>query len=256
MKPAEYDKILELEENNWWYLSRRALVKDYLNSHFGCDANRNILDIASAAGTNFFKFSDYGKLIGVDLAEESIRICRSRGLTRLIQADGGDLPFKKESFDLVFAFDAIEHIQDDRAALNGFLRVLKPDGRVIITVPAHQVLWSQHDTAFHHFRRYSKAELTKKLQDCGFEIERMTYWSATLFFPVLVARKLNTLTQRLLHKTPQSDFFLKLPSIFEKVLGWIQSLERVLISRGISFPVGVSLFCVARKASLEIQKAS
>ena len=156
MKSEEYTKLFEIEQNNWWYKSRRRLINNYLRDNFVPKQSRLILDVATAAGTNLFEFNRFGKIIGIDIAQESLKICQSRNIKDLICGDAMNLPFANNSFDMVFAFDALEHFSDDHKTVSGFYDTLKPQGKLLITAPAFMALWSEHDEAFHHFRRYKK----------------------------------------------------------------------------------------------------
>lgn len=246
MNPDEYTKILELEENNWWYRSRRRIIDNYLECTLIPSSERMILDIASAAGTNFMKFNKYGNIIGIDISEESLNICRKRDITNLVQADAMYLPFKDNTFDLVFSFDSFEHLDNDESSISRLSNIIKSCGTMIITVPAFMFLWSTHDESFHHVRRYRKNELKEKLERYGFDVEYITYWSTTFFFPVFIFRKLKNLF-RDNNGEVRSDFFQNIPAGIEKVLYYIQYLESLLIKRKISLPFGVSLFCIAHR---------
>jgi SAM-dependent methyltransferase len=156
------------------------------------------------------------------------------------------LPFQAKSFDLVCAFDVIEHIDDGEPALQEIYRVLKPDGSMIITVPALMSLWSQHDDVNHHYLRYTKTTLRNATRKF-FKEKYCSYYNC-LLFPVIA-------TQRYLAKIfpfqfkkegAGSDFSLKLPSFFEESLFWFFQSERHLIKYHIRLPVGVSILYEGR----------
>ena len=132
MNPEEYEKIYKMEDTNWWYVSRRRIIKNHLSELNLQRNNLLILDIASAAGTNFFKFSDLGRIVGVDISKHSIDLCKQRGIKDIIQADAQKLPFNKKLFDLVFAFDALEHLKQDRGTLDHLYSLLISTKGVIL----------------------------------------------------------------------------------------------------------------------------
>jgi SAM-dependent methyltransferase len=248
MEHKEFELMLKDEQSHWWYKARRKVVANYLNKYFQGRARAMILDIASACGANFVNYKKYGTVYGVDISEESIAFCRSKGINRIARSDVQTLPFRNGAFEIVIALDALEHFEDDIKALSEIKRVIKPGGILIITAPAMNILWSQHDRAFHHIRRYSSGELCKKLKGSGFIIEFITYRLFFLFLPVLIFRKFRDLVQLTAAKTLQrSDFHIALPSMFSTLLGYIGRLEEYVIDKKGRFPIGVSLFCAAKK---------
>ena len=120
----------------------------------------------------------------LDLSAKALSFCRDRGLEQLVRGDAAQPPFGDGTFDIVLALDLIEHVEDDRAALSGLWRVLKPGGRLIVFTPAFQFLWSAQDRVSHHFRRYTAPELRSKLVEAGYAIDKLSY-ANTLLFPVV-----------------------------------------------------------------------
>lgn len=246
MRQEELEKIYKIEQNHWWYLSRKRITRALFRDEFHNQNNLKILDIASACGMNFEYFKSWGQVFGIDISLQSIKFCKSRGIHRIVQADAMRLPVKRNYFDAILAFDALEHFSDDRLALREFYRVLKTRGRLFINVPALMMLWSPHDLAFHHIRRYSASEIKEKLGDCGFVVSRISYWSCFLMPFVYLVRK----ARRVFWKrevAPKSDFFMPLPFFIENILDKIQRFEFCFIKRGLNLPFGVSLICSAYK---------
>lgn len=244
MEFEEFKKMYETEETHWWYRSRTSIVRDTLKKIYGDRDNLKILDLATAVGNNFKNFDKRGELYGIDISWESIKYCKERGIDRIIRGDAMKLPFKDGAFDLVIALDAFEHFEDDRRAMREILRVLNRGGYLIATVPALMLLWSTHDEAFHHQRRYAKKELSGKLNATGFTDEHITYWTSFLMPPIYLFRKIRGFYR---DKEHVSDFYTELPSAICQFLERALTLERAAISKGITVPLGVSLFCVARK---------
>ena len=245
MDPAEFEQMFQVEETNWWYRSRRFLVRRQVRAEAKrLNRRLKILDVACATGMSFRFLSDLGDIIGIDISEETIRLCHRRGITDIVRCDAMELPFTDGSFDLVLALDAFEHFEDDRKAMAEMHRVLKDDGAAIVTVPAFMFLWSPHDDSFHHIRRYTRPELGEKLERAGLRPLRISYYSFFLMPPVYVFRKIRSVLGRGADK--KSDFFVSIPAWAEYVLKGIMAVERFIL-RFVNLPFGVSLFSVIRK---------
>lgn len=243
MDTAEFDKMFEVEERNWWYRGRRALVSKWVARHARQRGRRlRILDVACATGMSFRFLSQYGDIRGIDISEETIRLCKTRGIDRIVRCDAMKLPFRDGSFDLVLALDALEHFPDDALAIREIRRVARPDALVLVTVPAYMFLWSPHDVAFHHFRRYTRGELGAKLRAGGLRPGKLSYYSMTALPPVFAMRKLRGAAQGA--RPAHSDFFLELPRPLEAILYAIMRAEIGLMD-AVSLPFGVSLFCAS-----------
>lgn len=248
MEAAEYDKIREVEERSGWYRARRALVAHWL-ARRRRDAGRplRILDVACAAGMGWRHFSRYGEVTGIDLSAETVRLCRAGGVEGVVRCDAQRLPFRDGSFDVVLSLDALEHLPDDALGIAEMRRVARDDALLLVTVPAFQFLWSPHDVAFHHFRRYTRGELGRKLRAGGLAPRKLSYWSTSVLPPVWALRKLRGAAQR--DAAPAtSDFFLRLPGALESLLYGVLRAELALM-RAIDLPFGVSLFAACAKAS-------
>jgi SAM-dependent methyltransferase len=241
---AEFDKMFEVEETNWWYRGRRALVTKWVRRHFQARGRPlQILDIACATGMSFRFLSQFGAIRGIDISRETIRLCKTRGIDRIVQCDAMKLPFRDQSFDVVLALDALEHFPDDELAIREIRRVARPDALVLVTVPAYMFLWSPHDVAYHHFRRYTRGELGRKLERGGLKLNKLSYYSMSVLPPVFVMRKLRGAAQG--DGPAHSDFFLKLPRPIESALYGVMRAEIGLMD-AVSLPFGVSLFCASQ----------
>lgn len=239
MQEAEFLKLKEQGEDHWWYRARRRLVELVLRKHFSMAAGLQILDLGSACGDNFAFAGHFGSVVGIDLSPTAIRICRDKGISSIVQGDAQALPFDDQSFDVVIALDIFEHLPDDRLAIRETFRVLKPGGILIANVPAFMSLFSAHDQAFNHLRRYQERELIEKLRTCGFETSTRSYWSFFIFPLVYLNRKLSG--------QKHSDFHLKTPGWIDAVLTGFSWLEFRFIALGGKFPWGVSCFCTGIK---------
>ncbi|MEW6746845.1 MAG: class I SAM-dependent methyltransferase [Planctomycetota bacterium] len=250
MDTQEFDKMFEIEETNWWYRGRRRLVAAHVERLYRERGPLKILDIACATGMSFRFLSRYGEIRGVDISAETIRLCGKRGITSIVRSDAMALPFREASFDLVLALDALEHFEDDRLALREMHRVLRRDGVALVTVPAFMALWSDHDVAYHHFRRYTGRELREKLVSQNFRVQELSYYSMAVMPAVWFFRKLRSRAGGECEgKEAHSDFFLKLPRPLEWVLGGIMRVE-IALMKVVRLPFGVSLFCHTTKQPL------
>lgn len=240
---AQYHR---LEERHWWFQGRRHLVRALVlqaNADRGC----KILEIGCSGGPLIQQLhaDGYRQVTGIDISADGIEICRQRGLTDTHVMDARKLAFPDESFDVITASDVLEHLADAPGALREWKRVLKPDGKLIVFVPAFQFQWSEHDEVNKHFKRYRRSELCQLLEVNGFRLVRSSYWNFMLFWMVSVVR----LVRRLRPKRAAFRGDIKpTPAPLNRALIWLLRGENSLLLRGITFPVGVSVMAVGRKA--------
>jgi SAM-dependent methyltransferase len=244
VKPAEYRRMYEAEEAQWWYAGQRAIATALLEPALGArPAGRaRVLDAGCGTGFNLIALSRFGAAVGIDLAPEALAFCRERGV-RAVRASLLALPFPERTFDAVASFDVIYHawVTDDRAAVAEMARVTRPGGVLLVRVPALRALWGAHDVEVQSRHRYTRGELVDLLERCGLRVERATYCNS-LLFPLLLARR--TL-DRLLHREGSDVGFLPAPLewAFRKAL----LAEAALVRAGLSFPIGASVVALARR---------
>jgi ubiquinone/menaquinone biosynthesis C-methylase UbiE len=244
MRDEEYEKMYRFEEKNWWYQGRRELVLDIIHRikiNFN-DKQIKILDAGCGTGINLKSFQEYGTVIGLDYSKEALSYCKFRGICALTSGVAESLPLRDETFEIVCALDVLEHIDDDLAAIGELFRVLKEGGILIVTVPAFQFLWSNHDAAMHHKRRYVQRDLIAHLESCGFSVEMCTYWNFFLFVLVALVRLLGKKEPRCSGAGLQ-----ELPIPLNKALIHVLRVERYIIMRNIGLPLGVSILSVCKK---------
>lgn len=245
MNTEEYSKMFELEDRYWWFIGRRYLVNWLLREH-GVNTKETLLfDLGCGTGQNLLSFSDHVRTIGSDQSQTALSFCREREIENVFSCDALAIPLAEDSVDVVTALDVLEHIREDITALEEVNRVLKPGGKLIAIVPAYGFLWSEHDEALHHYRRYVAREMRAKLVTCGFEIERSTYFISTLFFPILFFRLWQGLRRTSIHATVSYQI---LPPWINRLLIGLLGFERTLL-KYVNLPFGVSLVVVARKRS-------
>ncbi len=167
MDDSEIQALDSLESSHWWYQNRRRVLYRALRA---LPKSSSILDLGSASGSNtlFMQKVGFPFVASVEFSNFGCELQRKKGID-VIQADACNLPFESKSYDFVVCMDVIEHIEHDTYALNEICRVLKEEGEALISVPEDMNLWSNHDIAVGHFRRYSKKELISKVQQCGLQ---------------------------------------------------------------------------------------
>jgi SAM-dependent methyltransferase len=228
MDAAEIDKLARLEQRHWWYAERRTLLHRILRDR---RTGGWAADIGAAAGGNTRVLESLGwRTLALEYSQTGAELNRSRGL-QVSRADAHDLPLRDASVGVVTALDVLEHLEDDHRAATELRRVLRPDGVLVVAVPADPALWSAHDEAVGHVRRYTDETLRALLTGAGFEIQRLWSWNV-LLRPLAVLRR----------KRSSGSDLEEVPTILNAGLRAVVALERVL-------PVGrrrgVSLFAVA-----------
>ena len=243
MERHTYSIMYEVEGKHWWFAGRRHIIAGFLEEacrDIGKPRPR-ILDVGCGTGANLQMLAQFGDAEGVDVSTEALDFCRARGLAKVKQGAAESLPFADASFDLVTGLDVVEHLDDDIAGLSEMCRVLCPDGRAVLFVPAFMFLWGVQDDISHHRRRYTLPELKQKLTGAGLTIERSSYANITFFVPILIGRGL----MRLTGLRPASENNITIGAL-NGLLGRILGGESWWLRR-LNFPFGVSIVCVARK---------
>lgn len=254
MELAEYIQMSSIESTHWYFRGKRAILRGLLQHYLVPDRNYRILDIGCGTGRVLEMLQEFGRPYGVDGSALALNLCRQRGLGDLILADATrSLPFDAGSFDLVCAFDLLEHIPDEQVFFLEAERVLKPHGLLFLTVPAFEFLWSEHDVALGHFRRYRAVELAKLLKGNDLQIVKLTYYNFFLF-PIACLYRL--LRRAVPAKTPKgaldrvngprSDFFVTLPRWVNETLFRCFKWELHFLEF-LNFPCGISLIGIARR---------
>lgn len=243
MNLEEYEVMYRQEQAYWWFVSRTELLHLYLREIVALPPSSRIVDLGCGTGANLEVLSQYGVATGVDFSPEALSFCRKRALPRLMRANGQELALATGSVDLMTAMDSLEHIPDDVATLRECYRALKPGGTMLVTVPAFGFLWSEHDEALQHLRRYSAAELTNKLRLAGFTVGKVTHVLFLLFLPVVAMRLVQNFTKK--NVVPRTSIVM-LPWLLNTLLLWINRLEMFLL-RFLDLPVGVTIVALATK---------
>jgi SAM-dependent methyltransferase len=230
-KAYEY---LKQSEDSWWWKGRAYAVSRLLSKYVHSKDN-NILDVGAGYGSMYPVLALYGDVLALEVYEEAANVCRMRGYREVLTHDD-DLNGKGKAFDLIGAFDVIEHIENDQKFLDSLYKSLKPGGLIIATVPAYQALWSTHDVEHHHFRRYTKSSLKYVFSEAGFKVIYSSYWNFSLFPVAFALRKLGH----------GGDEGLNPGGVINSLISGLLWLESRCMSY-VSFPWGVSVVILARR---------
>ncbi|MBV8879349.1 MAG: class I SAM-dependent methyltransferase [Planctomycetaceae bacterium] len=234
-----YSHEHELEAEHWWFASRLERILDLVRAHLPGSGAR-ILDLGCGSGRTARRFESFGSVVGSDLSWTPLRDDARAGRRRLASR-AERLPFRTGSFDLVTALDLVEHLEDDQPALREMLRVLRPGGVLIVTVPAMPILYGPHDRVLGHWRRYSSADLRRSVRRSGAAGPLQVGYFLSLLFPLLLAWRVTT--KIFGAGKARSDGGRPLPRWANRLLRAIMDLEGALAAR-VPLGVGSTLVCV------------
>ena len=236
MDEAIYEELFAVEEEHWWFRGRRAVIHALFEHARSERDGVDYLDIGCGSGRNIDEFAR-GPAIGTEFAPDAVEVARRRGVD-CRQADAQALPFDDARFGIVSAFDVIEHVPDDRAAFGEARRVIRPGGTMVVTVPAYQWLWSQHDETHGHKRRYTRKRLVAVAESAGWNTRFATYFNTLLLPPIALVRAF-----RRGEGSDTTDYSLTGRRLNE-LLTVPMRAEAQLIRRGVRLPAGVSIGAV------------
>ncbi len=241
--PEFFQMLADLQERSFWFRARNRLIIWALRRYF--PAARSFLEVG--CGTGFVIEGIRAVLpdltvVGSEIYTAGLEFARRRlGDVDLLQLDAGVLPYRNE-FDVVGAFDVLEHIEADQVVLQQMHQAVRPGGGILLAVPQHMVLWSMTDEHARHMRRYAATELVSKVSACGFDILRVTSF-VSLLLPLMF------ISRRQLQRESENRLLkeLSVGRVLNNLFEVTMTFERLLIQRGVSFPFGGSLLLVARK---------
>ncbi len=251
--PTYFRDLAAVEDRHFWFRSRNEAIVTLLRRVVGPDdrmlevgcGNGNVLGAVTRAFPS-------ATTVGMDLLDEGLQFARGRGNRLLIQGDVRSPPLRGQ-FDVIGAFDVIEHLDDDVGTLARMRRLLRPGGHIVVTVPAGPSLWSYFDEACGHRRRYRTPDLDRALQEAGFEVTFLSPYMASLVPMVWMRRKVGDHRRRSGRKDTQelATEELRVPPGVNGLLGFVLRQETRVLARGRSLPFGTSLVAIARNGPEE-----
>jgi len=239
MQQQAYRQMYEMEDRHWWFVARREIIRKVLDQLFPDHDATAVLEAGCGTGGNLQMLSAYGPLQAFEPDAEARAMANSRGIC---QVESGDLPAAipfPGQYQLICMLDVLEHIDDDEAALEQIARRLAPGGKLLLTVPAYPFLWSGHDVALNHKRRYTRKVLLERICRAGLKPVYTGYFNTLLLPLIMLAR----LAGKLFTNNINTD--LAMPPVWvNTILTRILASERLLVPL-ISLPAGVSILLVA-----------
>jgi SAM-dependent methyltransferase len=247
-----FDVTAEVEARSFWCRTRNRIIGSVIERFTDRSRTLDMLEIGCGIGgvvAGLRRF-DHLRLTASEIYIQALRYARERvpGV-QFIQLDATEMPFRAE-FDLVGAFDVLEHIQDDERVISGVSEALRPGGLFLVTVPQHKWMWSRLDEIVCHKRRYTRAELLARLRRRGFEVLFCSSF-VTLLFPAMVASRLLARVRPV--GADRKEAFaseVTLPPLANRVCDRLMHVDELAIRTGVSLPFGGSLLVVARKPQM------
>jgi len=252
MDKAYYREYFQFEREHWWFKVRNRIIYENILRVLNPQNKLTTLNVGVATGATSKVLNPFGNVVSVEYDHDCCVYTRQETGIDIIQASALDLPFKDTFFDLVCAFDVIEHIEDDKKAVKEIIRVCKPGGYVVLTVPANMALWSTHDIVNRHYRRYTVQSFINLLQfSHDTKLIYLSCFNFFLFFPIYLFRlSLRLFPNIITRKESGSDFSLfKNNTLINFIFYSIFSFERWLL-KFIRFPIGASIIMVAARNSM------
>jgi SAM-dependent methyltransferase len=241
MERVVFERMAELDQRHWWFVARRRILSNVIRRVVRPHKQARLLEVGCGTGHNFAMLGRFGRLDACELDAIARGMASDRLGRPVLEARLPDLSmFPMAGYDLIALLDVLEHVPDDLESLKAIRTLLRPGGSLVLTVPANRWMWSAHDVAHHHFRRYTKRELQQLFREAGFEVRLHSYFNTLLFPLVAAARIVGKITHRESADDTLPNRFVN--AILEKIFG----LEAPLIGR-IPILFGVSLIAVVRR---------
>lgn len=241
MERKVYEQMAQLDSRHWWFTARRRILEGVIERVVRPPTDARILELGAGTGHNLAMLSRFGAVEASELDPIARELASERLGRPVVEAALPDLSmFPADSYDLIALLDVLEHVPDDKGSLEAILKLLKPGGALLLTVPINPWMWTAHDVAHHHQRRYRKREIRQLAEKAGFEIALLSPFNSLLFPPIAAVR----LAGKLTGKDDSDDAMPSAP--VNTILDTIFGLERMLIGR-VPMPFGVSLVAVLRR---------
>lgn len=241
MERKVYEQMAMLDGAHWWFTARRRILDGVIERYVRPPKSARILELGAGTGHNLAMLARFGEVEASELDPIARKLAGQRLGRPVIEAALPDLgAFTPDTYDMIALLDVLEHVPDDIGSLAAIKGRLKPGGALLLTVPINPWMWSAHDVAHHHHRRYRKHEIRRMAVDAGYQIELLSPFNSLLFPPIAAVR----LIGKLIGKDDSDDAMPSAP--VNRLLDTIFGLERGLIGR-VPMPFGVSLVAVLRR---------
>lgn len=241
MDRATYDRMRVLQENHWWFRGRRSILTRLIGA-LGLPKPAQVLEVGCGPGGNLTMLRRFGEVVAMEPDEASRAYAADRTGVRVEPGFlPDDLPFAPESFDLVCAFDVIEHVDEDAASVASLARLIRPGGYFATTVPAQPWMWSRHDELHHHKRRYRIGAYRALFEAAGLDVVKSSYFNVLLFPPIAAVRAVKMLTG-----SAAADDDAMPPAPLNSLLTGLFAAERHWLAHA-PLPIGVSIVLIARR---------
>jgi SAM-dependent methyltransferase len=249
MEKAYYTEYYRLEREHWWFRARNEMIINHLRQIMPQNRSLKILNIGAATGRSSEMLSALGQVESLEYDADCCAFARRELKMQVVQGSILELPYQNEMFDIVCAFDVIEHVADDKTSVAEMRRVCKTGGILCVTVPAFMFLWSEHDVVNHHFRRYTSTQIIDLFENTNQKIYH-TYFNTGLFFPIAGFRLLSRLLpkRKTVGEETTSDFGVLKNGFINKLLYHVFKSENYFLQKQWSLPVGVSILSSWRKS--------
>jgi SAM-dependent methyltransferase len=249
--PDHFDSLFAAEDGHFWFRSRNRCIMAAIQSLPDFNCIKDVIEHGCGTGyvlARLHQLLPTANVVGADLFAEGLALARRRFAGTLLQTDLFQCSFRS-AFDLVGLFDVLEHLDDDIAALCELRKQLRPKGRLLLTVPAHMVLWSNYDSASDHRRRYSRGLLCARLSEAGFRVEYCTEFMCALFPVMLLRRRLLWGNKHNgaapLQDSGRMNSELQVHPLINRTLEAVLRPEAYWIRRRGRLPLGTSLLAIA-----------
>jgi SAM-dependent methyltransferase len=227
-----------VESSHWWFAGKRMLFRRLLRDRLA-GGHLRILDVGCGTGALAHELEGFGTVVALDRSPQALAFARATGVRRTVVGEAFDPPFRPASFDLVTAFDVLEHVDDDEAMLRNLAALLAPGGAIAVHVPAWPSLFGPHDVVLEHRRRYSRRGLRALIERCNLSVEYIGWASCAILPAAVVAR----LLARLRNDPAASADVYPLPPALNAAMLAVYRVETVCAAT-LGLPFGLSLAAV------------
>ncbi len=245
MEKEYYKKYYDFERNHWWFIARAKILESKIEKISNGKRDLKILNVGVATGQTTEMLQKFGTVVSLEYDKDCCEFLRNTLKMEVINGSITELPFDDSQFDLVCAFDVIEHVDEDKLGVQEMIRVAKNEGHVFVTVPAYMQLWSDHDVTNFHKRRYVMKNLVPLFPNQK-DIVFKSYFNSILFLPIYLIRMVGNMFKSKKKEVAKSDFDLVQNKFVNAIMYRIFLVEKTLL-KFLRFPFGVSIMLIYKK---------